>query len=142
MKVTSMSYKIASWALVLGGVLHSLSDLLSPDTPERNEIMLQMKEITSQIFGTEFNMLSFFQGFSLMMGLLLFGYGALNLLILKNNQQADIPSNILILNIIVTLVTVMLSVKYFFIVPIVLTSIAFVGFSISFIAKINPFERR
>lgn len=135
MKITSMSFKIASWMLLLGGILHSLSDLLSPETPERNEIILQMKAITSQVFGTKFSMFSFFQGFSLMMGLLLFGYGALNLLILKNNQQADIPSNILILNIIITLVCVMLSVKYFFIVPIAITSIAFVGFLIAFITK-------
>jgi len=137
MKITLISFKIASLALLLGGIFHSLSDLLSPETPERNKIILQMKAITNQIFGTEFNMFSFFQGFSLMMGLLLFGYGALNLLILKNNQQADIPSNILILNIIITLVSVILSVKYFFIVPIAITSIAFLGFLISFITKIK-----
>jgi len=82
MKITLISYKIAGWALVLGGILHSLSDLLAPETPERNEIIRQMKEMTIQVLGSESNMFSFFQGFSFMMGLLLFGYGALNLLFL------------------------------------------------------------
>ena len=132
-----MSYKIASWALVLGGLVHSIADLTSPKTAEQIEFMNQMKKFTGQVLGTEFNMFSFFQGFSLTMGLLLIGYGALNVLILKNNQKEDLPTNILTLNILVTLVSVMLSIKYFFIIPTILTSIPFVGFIISFISKIK-----
>ena len=135
MKVSMMSYKIASWTLLLGGILHTVSDLLSPETPEKNEIILQMKAFTGQVLGTEFNLFGFFQGFSFMMGLLLIGYGALNLLILKNNQQAYLPSNILILNIIISLVSVIISIKYFFIIPAILTGIPLLGFLISFITQ-------
>jgi len=35
MKITLKSFKIASWALVVGGLIHSLADLLSPTTPEK-----------------------------------------------------------------------------------------------------------
>ncbi|MGH1334984.1 MAG: LIC_13387 family protein [Aureispira sp.] len=128
MKTANRSYKIASWTLMLGGIIHTVSDLMAPETAERKEIMLQMKAFTGQVLGAEFNLLSFFQGFSFMMGLLLFGYGALNLLILKNNQEADLPYNILIFNVVITLAAVLLSIQYFFIVPVLLTGIPFLGF--------------
>ncbi|AWV97091.1 LIC_13387 family protein [Arcticibacterium luteifluviistationis] len=135
MKITSLSHKIASWSLILGGIGHTTAALSNPKTAELNELLSTMKAFTTHLLGSEVNMFSFHQGFSLMMGLLLFGYGALNLLILKNNVQAQMPSNILILNIIISLVSVVLSVKYFFLIPIVLTGMAFLGFSISLVAK-------
>ncbi len=135
MNITLKAYKVASWTLLLGGLLHTLSDLFAPDTPERGEIILKMKELTGQALGTEFNMFLFFQGFSLMMGLLLMGYGALNILILKNNQQTHPPSNILILNLIIALVSTILCFKYFFIVPTLITGITLLGFTISYLAK-------
>ncbi|PHR30309.1 MAG: hypothetical protein COA38_10760 [Fluviicola sp.] len=135
MKVSRLSFKIASWTLIVGGLIHTVSDLATPKTAEMNVLALQMREFTAEIMGSEINMLSFHQGFSLMMGLLLFGYGALNVLILKNNQQAQLPSNILGLNIIISLIGVALSINYFFIVPILLTGIPLIGFSISLLTK-------
>lgn len=135
MKITLLSYKIACWSLILGGIVHTVTALTAPKSAELKEILLKMKAFTAQMLGSEINMLSFHQGFSLMMGLLLFGYGALNFLILQNNQQAYIPTNILLLNSIVSLISVALSIQYFFMVPIVLTGIAFFGFSISLITK-------
>jgi hypothetical protein len=135
MKITIISYKIASWTLLLGGIIHTLSDLLSPSTPERDEIVLQMKAFTGSILGTQFNLFGFFQGFSFMMGLFLFGYGTLNVLLLKNNASQPIPSNILICNIIISFVGVMLSINYFFLIPVLLTGIPFLGFLTSFVTK-------
>lgn len=135
MKISLISYKIASCTLVLGGIIHTLSEVLAPETPERIEIIKKMETLNSQILGTNFNMFLFFQGFSFMMGLLLFGYGLLNLFILKNIQQEEIPLNILITNTAITFTAVILSVKYFFIIPILLTSIPFLGYLISLITK-------
>ena len=135
MKISLKSFLIASWALLIGGIFHSLSDLLSPATDERIEVMNQMKVLTSEVLGSEFNMLSFFQGFSLMMGLLTFGYGALNVLIIKSFRDNGVPHSILVFNTIITLMCVILSIKYFFIIPIILTAIPFIGFSISLITK-------
>lgn len=137
MKVTLTSFKIASWTLLIGGIIHTISDLLSPETPEKNEIIAQMKSFTGQVLGNEFNLFGFFQGFSFTMGLLLFGYGALNLLILKNNQDASIPSNVLILNIIITLISVLISIKYFFILPTFLTALPLIGYVISYSTRID-----
>jgi|GEM_PF-1686617 len=138
MKIASKSFAIASWSLLFGGIFHSLSDLLSPNTPEKIKIMAEMKALTSQVLGSEFNMFSFFQGFSLMMGLLIFGYGALNVMFLKHNSQKNLPWNILVLNTIITLVCVIISIQYFFFIPIILTGIPFVGFFISLITNALP----
>ncbi len=135
MKITVVSNKIASWSLLLIGIGHTITYLTSTNTVEQDEIVRQMEMFTFQLLGAEANVFSFYQGFSLMMGLLLFGYGALNLLILNTNKDDRLPVTILILNVFISLVSVILSVNYFFIVPVVFTSIALFGFSIALITK-------
>jgi hypothetical protein len=137
MKNSKLSYKIASWVLMIGGVIHTTFSLLTPKTPEQAEITLTMKNFTAQVLGSEINIYDFHQGFSLMMGLLLFGYGAINLLILKNNQLAPLPSNIILLNVIITFIGTLLSIRFFFIIPILLTGIPFLGYLVSFLIKNN-----
>lgn len=131
MNVNKISGTIASWSLMLVGLGHTITDLTSPKTALQNDFILKMKAFPIEIAGTHSNIFSFHQGFSLMMGLLLFGYGLLNLLIVKNNQTSGIPNNIVILNVIVCLISLILSIQYFFIVPIVFTAIAFLGYMIS-----------
>lgn len=135
MNISMLSFKVASWTLVLGGFVHTISDLLSPESPERTEIIMQMQAFTGQVMGTEFNLFSFHQGFSYMMGLLLVGYGGLNLLVLKNNSPDQLAANIIIFNIIISFVSVILSIKYFFMIPALLTGIPCLGFFISYITS-------
>lgn len=135
MKITKLSTKMASWSLLLVGMGHTITYLTAPNTAEQDEIVRKMETFTFQMLGTKANIFSFYQGFSLMMGLLLVGYGALNLLMLNNNKEGHLPPNILSLNFIISLASVILSVKYFFIVPVVFTSIALFGFSIALITK-------
>lgn len=134
MKIKKISYKIASWSFLLVGVGHTITDLTTPKTPEQIAFIFKMKSFTIQILGTETNIFSFHQGYSLMMGLLLFGYGLLNLM-MANNNALHISQGILILNITVSLIAVILSLKYFFVVPVAFTSVALLGFTISFIAN-------
>ena len=114
MKVEKISSKIASWSLIFVGVGHTITDLTSPKTALQNDFIIKMKEFPIEVLGSETNIFSFHQGFSLMMGLLLFGYGLLNVLILRSNRAIPIPPNIIILNIIVCLISLLLSIKYFF----------------------------
>lgn len=137
MKVEKISSKIASWSLIFVGIGHTITDLTSPKTESQNDFIIKMKEFSIEVLGSETNIFSFYQGFSLMMGLLLFGYGLLNILILRNNQESSIPTNIIILNIIICIISFVLSIKYFFIVPIVFTGIALLGFAISLIIKLR-----
>ena len=137
MNVKKTSSKIASWSLILVGIGHTITDLTSPKSETQIDFIQKMKEFPIEIMGTETNIFSFHQGFSLMMGLLLFGYGLLNILILRNNQASSIPTNILILNILICVISFVLSKKYFFIVPIVFTGISLLGFAISLIIKLR-----
>ena len=137
MNVKKTSSKIASWSLILVGIGHTITDLTSPKSETQIDFIQKMKEFPIEIMGTETNIFSFHQGFSLMMGLLLFGYGLLNILILRNNQESSIPTNIIIFNIIICVISFVLSIKYFFIVPIVFTGISLLGFAISLIIKLR-----
>lgn len=137
MKIEKISSKIASWSLIFVGIGHTITDLTSPKTESQNDFIIKMKEFPIEVLGSEINIFSFHQGFSLMMGLLLFGYGLLNILIFRNNQTSPIPTNIIILNIIICVISFILSIKYFFIVPIVFTGIALLGFAISLIIKLR-----
>jgi hypothetical protein len=132
MNYSKVGYKIACWALIIGGAGHFSAELLSPKTPEQLVLIETMEAFTIHALGTETNIFSFHQGFSFMMGLLIFSYGLLNLLILKNSKLAHLPIKILLLNSIVTLICAFLSFKYFFIIPTALTGLAFFGFSYSF----------
>ena len=137
MNVKKTSSKIASWSLILVGIGHTITDLTSTKSETQIDFIQKMKEFPIEIMGTETNIFSFHQGFSLMMGLLLFGYGLLNILILRNNQESSIPTNIIIFNIIICVISFVLSIKYFFIVPIVFTGISLLGFAISLIIKLR-----
>jgi hypothetical protein len=135
MKIALLSTKIASWSLLLVGIGHTTTYLTTPNTAAQDEIVRQMETFTFELLGTDANIFYFYEGFSLMMGLLLFGYGALNLFMLTNNKEGSLHNKVLILNFIISLTSVILSVKYFFIVPVVFTSIALFGFSIALITK-------
>jgi len=131
MKTSLVSYKIASWSLLLIGLGHTITYLTAPNTPEQNELIITMKGLNFNMLGVDANILSFYDGFSLMMGLLLIGYGLMNILILRNSQQSHLPSNVMILNVVISFFSAVISLKYFFLIPVVFTSIPFIGFIIS-----------
>lgn len=137
MQIEKLNSKIASWALIFVGIGHTLTDLTNQKTESQNDFIIKMKEFPIDVLGSETNLFSFHQGFSLMMGLLLFGYGLLNLLILRNYQASSIPTNIMILNVIICVISFVLSIRYFFIVPILFTGIALLGFTLSLIIKLR-----
>ncbi|WBX75863.1 hypothetical protein PG911_14585 [Tenacibaculum ovolyticum] len=137
MNFQKISSKIASWSLILVGIGHTITYLTNPKTELQNNFILKMKAFPVDILGSKSNLFFFHHGFSLMMGVLLFGYGLLNLFLLKNNKATTTPTNIIILNSIICLTALLLSIKYFFIVPIVFTSVAFFGYTVSLILKLK-----
>ncbi|MCA0133898.1 LIC_13387 family protein [Winogradskyella alexanderae] len=137
MNLSKVSYKIACWAFIVVGLGHIATDLISPKTSEQIGYINTMKELIITIVGTETNIYSFYQGFSLIMGLILASYGLINLFFIRNNKTSLVPKNIFFLNILVALVCMFLTVKYLFVVPIILTGLAFFGFTLSFIQQKN-----
>lgn len=135
MNYSKNGYKIACWSFILVGTGHIFTDLFGPKTPDQNEFIQTMKDFTIQLAGTETSIFSLHQGFSLTMGALLIAYGLLNLLILRNNHPTSPATNILMLNILISVACVVLSALFFFTVPIVLTSLACLGFIVSFLTR-------
>lgn len=133
--IHKFSFKLASWSFLLLGIGHTITDLTSPKTIEQEKLIVEMKAFSIQIAGSETSVYSFHLGFSLMMGLLLFGYGFLNLLITKDKQERNIASSIIVFNLVISAISLLLSIKYFFIVPVVFTSISLFAYSIAFITK-------
>lgn len=126
-----MVYKAGCWSFIFVGIGHVVASKSVPSTPERIEIVQEMKEFSISMLGTESNLYLFHEGFSLMMGILLIGYGFLNLAFMK---ECIIPGKqIIIINIAVSLITFVVSVKYFFIVPVVVLCIAFLCFFMALI---------
>jgi len=135
MNLSKISYKIASWSLILVGIGHTITTLLSSPTAVQKEFIVKMQNFSVDIFGSQTNIYSLHLGFSLMMGLLLFGYGLLSLQILKTQQNPTF--SVLVLNILITLMAVIISQLLFFIIPVLFTSVAMIGFITALITKKN-----
>jgi len=114
---------------MLLGIGHLATYFLLPTTPEQEHMMHNMKNFVINMPGPDSNLLLFHEGFSLMMGMLLIGYGAINVfLIAEQNFYVPQSKHIPTLNLFVSLAAVVLSVVYFFIVPVVLTTISLLAF--------------
>ena len=87
-----------------------------------------MKDFVISMPGPDSTLLLFHEGFSLMMGLLLIGYGTANVLFAADSFDSLRSKHISTLNVLVSLLAVVLSVVYFFIVPVVFTAISLTAF--------------
>ncbi len=131
MKLSPIIYKIGCWSYIFVGIGHTVTYMLIPNTPERTKILQDMKNFPISMPGTESNLYLFHEGFSLMMGSLLIAYGLLNLSLTKTSM---IPGkHVILINVIMSLLAFIISIKYFFIVPVTFLGIAFLCFLISLI---------
>ncbi len=115
-------YKTGCWSFMLVGTGHIVTSMLIPSTPERDEIIEEMRRFSISLSGSESNLYLFHEGFSLMMGVLFIAFGALNLSFL---EASIIPrKRIVLVSLIVSLISLAVSIKYFFIVPVLFLLIA------------------
>jgi len=133
--------KAAKWLYLMGtisfgiicGAGHTAFELLGEKPVEVAE---SMQNLSINLLGKETNMLVFVTGMSLLMGVMLFAYGVINLLVIFRENRLTLPSDkIIIANILVSLVAVVLIYQYLFIVPLVFTGLALGCFSIAYVLK-------
>ncbi|VAW90031.1 Dipeptide transport system permease protein DppB (TC 3.A.1.5.2) [hydrothermal vent metagenome] len=129
MKLSSVVYKVGCWSFVLVGLGHIVTSMLIPNTPERVKMVQEMKSFSISMPGTESNLYLFHEGFSLMMGLLLTAYGLLNLAFAKISKMP--VKSVMLINVAVSLSALIISIKYFFIVPVAFLGVAFLCFLIA-----------
>lgn len=129
MKFLPQIYKVGCWSFILVGLGHLVTFIMVPDTAERVEVIHTMQNFSISMAGTESNLYLFYEGFSLMMGILLMGFGLLNLFLIKSLPS---PSKyILFTNTFISFIALLISIKYFFLVPVVFLGIAFLSFLIA-----------
>ena len=122
---------IGSWSFVFLGIGHLVTHLFLPKTPEQEKMIQVMKDFVISMPGPDSTLLLFHEGFSLMMGLLLISYGTVNILFFAEDSSDFLRSkHIAMLNVLVSLLAVVLSVIYFFIVPVVFTAISLIAFGL------------
>ena len=114
MKKTTLLYKIGSLAFMLFGLMHTGGLLFSQITTEQSKVLDVMQNFIISLPGRDSNLFLFHEGFSYMMGMLLIGYGTLNLaLVYKNSELILLSRSLILINIIVSLIAVVICVKYF-----------------------------
>jgi len=124
-------YKIGCWSYILVGLGHLATSLTTPVTPERAKIIQEMQNFSISMAGTESNLYLFHEGFSLMMGFLLMGYGLMNLSFIKVIKTP--PKSLIFINLVMSLIALAISINYFFIVPVVFLGIASFSFLMALI---------
>lgn len=136
MKKTIRYSSIASWCLIVFGLIHESAFVFSYLTmPEQEPVVLHMQNFN--IEGTGAHIYSFYNGYALLMGVLLIVFGILNLVVIKNASVVlKNSATFLLLDIVVSLSGLIIAIIYFkFIVPIVLTGLATLFFIIAFINR-------
>jgi hypothetical protein len=142
MKNSKFYYKIGAWSFVLLGIGHLLAHLSMPKTEEQMILVRSMEQFKVNLLGSGTNVLDFYNGFSIVMGFSILSYGLLNLVLIKYNYSSF--SNlrpILLLNGLVAIITCILSIQFFFILPpVLLTGIATLAFALAY--STSPKEKK
>ena len=116
---------------ILSGIGHLAVELFAPRTPESLLLSETMANVSVNLAGTQTNAYLLTFGVSIIMGLMLFAYGVVNLLILRQLPKGQLPSRaIQATNVVVAALAFVLALKYLFIIPVVLTGSASVLFLI------------
>ncbi|BDS15220.1 LIC_13387 family protein [Aureispira anguillae] len=134
--MTSKTYhKIGAWSFILLGMAHFMGTLLfTQENPKELAIAQAMEAHPVDLLGAQLNLLLLHQGFSLMMGFMVFSYGFINFLFLKSNPETIENNHLLALgNSLVASIALGLSIKYFFIIPIAFTGIACMSFVLMYL---------
>lgn len=119
-------FKSGAIAYMLLGSMHLFSHLLSGNNldPQMTKTLAEMKNTIINIIG-EHTLWQFYEGFSLTMGFLLIAFGLQAYMIDNPNKR------IIITNIIITLVILVLTIKYFHLIASAFMLLALICFFIS-----------
>ncbi len=124
--------RVGSWSLVLVGAGHLLTDQLAPPSPQQEEMIRRMREVAVALPGPHRTLWAYHHGFSLMMGLLLMGFGAVTLAIARAEvASADRLAPVFGISALVCLAALALSATHFFVIPVLFTAVASASFALA-----------
>lgn len=138
--MTSKTYhQIGTWSFILLGLVHLAGTVFfMQEDPKQLAIAQAMEAHPVDLLGTQLNLLLLHQGFSIMMGFMVFSYGFINFIFLKSSPENISNNQLLALgNSLVAGIALGLSILYFFIIPIALTGTACLSFVLLYIKSIQ-----
>lgn len=144
MRWQRLYYQIGSWAFILVGAGHLMTQWFTPRTADQEAVLDVMRKFAINMPGSEGNLYQYHTGFSSMMGVLLIAYGVQALLIVSNRSDpVEGDFRLLVLHTLVSAIAMVLSVKFFFLVPIIFMAVAFTCFGLGLFANrfIKPLSR-
>lgn len=124
MELSEILFHAGSASIVLVGLGHTVGELTSKEAalPEHvRETLASMKTVHIQMPGRKVALFEMMRGFSLMMGVALIVIGILNHLSASYAAESNAA---LIINIVFSIFSVAISVRYFFIFPVIFMSLA------------------
>jgi hypothetical protein len=131
---SNWAFKTASWFLLLLGTLHTVFDQfnrwLNKGEIAQSTVFSEMKTYQINLFGPH-TLYEFYSGFSLAMGILLIGYGALNLCVIKHIEPSKVYK-LTIPNMLVCLFMLFTSIIYFHLLATGMIIISLIGYIVSF----------
>lgn len=137
MKLAQILFSVGAWNYIVLGILHIVYFGVITLSPNRPAVVATMRETPTPLgmFGRQMDLLSVHNGFSFMMAVMLIAAGGLS--ILSQRIDTDFPSQsgaILAFNVVLSLVALMLSLKFFFGGPVWLFLVSFVAYTAAFVA--------
>ena len=138
MKRLRIIYGAGCWFFgILSGIGHTVFEL-GPKPASIHDLILAQQQTIISMPGTETSVYRLTLGVSLIMGLMLLGYGVTHFAILLSTPKQNLPSlPIQIINLIFVIAAFVLTINYLFMVPIVLTGLATLCFAFVLIATLT-----
>ena len=139
MRRVRILFQIGAWSFILLGMGHlgsQIAFMLSSDPLP--PVIQAMSEFIAPLPGSSIDLLSLHNGFSLMMGILLVAVGVLNLFVCGLVPDFPLRSGrVIAFNIGLSALTLLIAIKFFFLVPVVFSLFALVFYSGAFIASVR-----
>lgn len=131
MQWQKLYYRIGSWAFILLGICHLLTQWFAPRSADQEAIFDVMRNFAIKMPGSNGNLMEYYVGFSSTMGMLLIAYGAQALLMVSfGGHNPEIERRLFALHTFVSGLVLVLTIKFFFLIPIVFMSVSFLSFGL------------
>ncbi len=138
MRLPKLLYMTGCFSLILVGMGHLATSLLMPKNPQQLAMVQTMQSFAIDFPGPARNLYHYHEGFSIMMGLLLISYGMLAILLQRAaSLQVALKTPLMAFHILVTLAMLLVSLNFFFAVPIGFTALAFLSFLLAWVTGLR-----
>ena len=138
MRLPKLLYRTGSASLILVGLGHLATSLLMPKNPQQLAMVQTMQGFAIDFPGPARNLYHYHEGFSIMMGMLLVSYGVLAILIERAaTLEVALTTPLMAFHMLVTLGMLLVSLNFFFAVPIGFTAAAFLAYTLAWVTGLH-----